>query len=114
MLLIINDLQKRFYISWAPQLFLHFYVYISDFQCFTSTFISFFTHLLMLLKYFTDKIRTTLDNNNVSNKQTNNTMKTYLRNIKSIWKIYKQNRFTGNVYSYILRYTFKYMQRSVV
>lgn len=62
MLLIINDLQKRFYISWAPQLFLHFFVYISDFQCFTSTFISFFTHLLMLLKYFTDKIRMHVDN----------------------------------------------------
>ena len=65
-------------------------------------------------KQFTDIIQYHLDNNNVSNKQTNNTMKTYLRNIKSIWKIHKQNRFTGNVYSYILKYTFKYIQRSVV
>ena len=63
---------------------------------------------------FTDKIRTTLDNNNVTNKQTNYTMKTYLRNIKSIWKLHKQNRFVGNVYSYIFRYTIKYIQRSVV
>ena len=46
-------------------------------------------------------------------------MKIYLRNIKAIWKIHKQNRFTGNVYSYILKYTFKYVwykyiQRSAV
>ena len=40
--LIINDLQKRFYIYRAPLTFLRFYVYISDYQCFTYNALTFF------------------------------------------------------------------------
>ena len=36
-------------------------------------------------------------------------MKTYLRNIKSIWKIYKDGRFVGNIYIFIIKYTIKYI-----
>lgn len=40
-------------------------------------------------------------------------MKTYIKNIKSTWKIYKQDRFYSknyNIYTYILLYTVKYVK----
>ena len=40
-------------------------------------------------------------------------MKTYIKNIKATWKIYKQGRFYSknyNIYTYMLLYTVKYVK----
>ena len=49
-------------------------------------------------------------------------MKTYLRNVKAAWKIYKDGRWPKpnrhttpmSIYRWLFKYTLKYIQRSVV